>query len=92
MTRKKSVAITLPASLTIANVEALHEQLQAPEYEKKVQFDASNVEVVDTAGLQLLLAVQRRLSANGGIIDWKAGSDALGQAIKAAGLQDVIVT
>ncbi|OZG75287.1 hypothetical protein BTA51_02570 [Hahella sp. CCB-MM4] len=91
MSRSKNTPLKLPANLTIANIEALHEQLKAKEFEKKLVLDASNVEVVDTAGVQLLLAAQRRLEAGGGLLDWKAGSEVLKQAIKVVGLEDTIV-
>ncbi len=91
MRRKKAMPLKLPASLTIAGIEALHEQLKAPEFEKKLVLDASDVEVVDTAGLQLILAAQRRLESAGGQLEWEVGNDALKQAVKMIGLEDTIV-
>ncbi len=91
MTRKKNPPIKLPASLTISTVEPLHQLLQQPGYEKNLQLDAGGVEVVDTAGLQLILAAQQRLEENGGTIEWSAGSDSLNQAIKTVGLDKYLI-
>ena len=91
MSRKKGNIVKLPSSLTISAVEALHQQLQPPAFEKGLQLDASEVEVVDTAGLQLLLAAQQRLEVNGGTIEWVAGKDILSQALKTVGLDEFLV-
>ncbi|HEY7773499.1 MAG TPA: STAS domain-containing protein [Marinagarivorans sp.] len=57
----QSVELELPEILTVAHVQALHEQLEAlidDENNDSIVAHAKSVRRVDTAGLQLLLAAK----------------------------------
>ncbi len=65
------VELNLPENLTIAHVQALHEQLEALVDDQKndhIIAHASGVKRVDTAGLQLLLVAKQ--AANERQISW----------------------
>lgn len=80
--------IVLPENMTIAAVEELHSVLASPQFEQRLKIDASGVKLIDMAGLQLLLAAQKRLSGHGGCIEWLGMSSAVKEAIAILGLTE----
>lgn len=80
-------AVALPAQLDIANAGELKQLLtdafatQAP-----LQLDASAVERVDTAGMQLLLAFCSTAQAQGRPAEWKKTSPQLHDAARLLGM------
>lgn len=78
--------LTLPAHLDIAHAGELKQTLDAALAAKPpVILDATAVELVDTAGLQLLLAFRRARAA-----DWRNPSSALCDAAALAGLSGAL--
>lgn len=55
-----TVKLELPERLQAAVLDELVSRVQALDAEEAIEVDASKVERVDTAGLQLLLVLQRR--------------------------------
>lgn len=83
----------LPENLTIANVQGLHEQLEALVGEKdfdKVVLQAEYVQRADTAGIQLLLAFVHATKERQIEIDWDQPSEKLCSAAKVLGLDSVL--
>ena len=86
--------LTLPAELTIytarptrdAWIEALASDDDAP-----LHADAAGVTEIDSAGLQLLLSLQRTLAINGRTLTLDGLSDALRGACTRAGLDHVLL-
>ncbi|VUD56412.1 hypothetical protein TDB9533_02067 [Thalassocella blandensis] len=84
-----SVDFHLPQNLTIANVQGLHDQLEALVGEQdcdKVTLQAEDVQRADTAGIQLLLAFVHASKERQIAVDWKEPSDKLRAAAKVLGL------
>ena len=80
---KGATTIRLPADCRMAELPALREQcLAAP----SSTLDASAVERVDTAALQLLVAFHRDALARGGKITWAGVSTPLREAAERLGL------
>lgn len=79
----------LPDTINIAAVEGLYEQLSAEELEHGLALEAGAVQSIDTAGVQLLLALQKRLQNNGGEIDWLSVSPAITEAFESIGLNPI---
>ena len=71
----------LPACLTIREVTAARRQLQRALAAGATAIDASAIALIDTAGLQLLLA-----AGNGGRLRYTAPSKALREAAQQLGL------
>jgi anti-anti-sigma regulatory factor len=82
--------VVLPANCNIAQVEQLYELFSSAAGAGRVKIDASQVATADTAGLQLLLAVQKRLGGHGGSIEWIGLSDVLKKAAMDLGLPDLV--
>lgn len=76
----------LPESLNIAAAEAPYEQLSDSGYEQRIELDGSEVQLIDTAGIQLLLVLQKRIAHHGGAIVWNGVSDALRKSFDSIGL------
>ena len=84
-----SVTVELPDNLTIANVEALHEQLDTYALASQdVVLNASSVERVDTAGLQTLYAFHQALKAHGANMSWADASSVLVEAAQCLGMKE----
>ncbi|MFB9887571.1 STAS domain-containing protein [Balneatrix alpica] len=80
--------LQLETVANIAQAEALHELLSSwLEAGVEVRVDASQVERVDTAILQLLLNCQRALNRQGGRILWSGCSEAFIASAMMLGLQ-----
>ena len=77
---------SLGPQLTIHQVRAAHEQLQVAAGAGSASIDVSNLESVDTAGLQLLLAASRGGIGDLGIVLSGGGNAALREAQQSLGL------
>ena len=76
-------------ALTIAQAVEFHQKLKtAMDEGSTIELDASGVEKVDTAGLQLVVGLQRELDKVGGKLVWKQPSDVVKQAAVTLGLAD----
>ena len=83
----KEASVKCGEALTIANAADLHAQLsKALEESSVIELVADSVEKVDTAGLQLLVALSRELEKVDGKMVWKEPSDVLLQAATTLGL------
>ncbi|UJJ50158.1 MULTISPECIES: STAS domain-containing protein [Rhodanobacter] len=86
-----AAAVVLPADCRIAAQAALKTQLLgALEHGASVVLDASQVERVDTAALQLLVLLRRELQARGGALDWRGASEAFNEAAGLLGLARIL--
>lgn len=75
-----TIEFNLPENLTVAHVQALHEQLEAlvdDQANDHILVHASGVKRVDTAGLQLLLVAKKAASERRITWVWDAPSDVL---------------
>lgn len=70
--RNEPTRVQLPARLQINNLDALYAELCGLVTSKKphVVFDAGDISLVDSAGVQLLVAFFRSFQAGGGKIEW----------------------
>ena len=74
----KEMVIELDAVLKIADVKTLSERLdKALEAKRDYVLNASQVETLDTATLQLLVAFVRQIRCQGTAVRWEATSAAL---------------
>lgn len=94
-----SPALVLPAELTIYNVGELHPQwlawfseVTASGVEGVAEVQAGAVELVDAAGLQLLLSLHRALSIHGRRHRITGASNALAAGCAGLGLADWLQT
>jgi len=80
--------IQLPSHFTIRQVERVHRQCEdALKGIGNLRIDASEVSKVDTAGLQLLMALKFELDGQHCAIDWIAVTDELRGAANFFGMQ-----
>ncbi len=84
--------VVLPEYCNMAQVENLHGLLSGAVRAGRLKIDASQVRTADTAGVQLLLAMQKRLAGEGGAIEWVGMSDLLRQAATDLGLADLVAS
>lgn len=85
------ITIDCGEALTIANVASLHAQFVAAlEKTSSIEVNAAKVEKVDTAGLQLLVAVNHELHKSDNSLIWKSASDVLTESISTCGLSSEI--
>ena len=78
--------VRLPASFTIRAVREFKSQLSSLDAAGAFDVDASDNSEIDTAGLQLLLAIRREVVGQGGELRWIAPSDLLRASARALGL------
>jgi anti-anti-sigma factor len=84
-------AVPLPAHIDIANVGELKQLLtNALAAETPLVLDASAVEQVDAAGMQLLLAFCRNAQTHGRSTGWKTISPRLHDAARLLGMADAL--
>ncbi|MBK8971171.1 MAG: STAS domain-containing protein [Hahellaceae bacterium] len=83
-------AFVLPEQCNISAVENLYERLRDEQYAERIKLDGSHVTAADTAGVQLLVALQKRVAGHGGAIEWVAVSDALKRAATDLGLAELV--
>jgi len=86
----KARAVKLDADLRIGGATAVFEALRAAarKPEKSVALDGSEVEKVDAAGLQALLAGRHALTKAGKKVLWSGASAQLSAAATLLGLND----
>jgi phospholipid transport system transporter-binding protein len=81
-------AVRLPASTSVRECAALKEQLLLHvEFPDSVLIDLSDVELIDTAALQLLFAFSRERTAKGLSTIWQGHGPTFRNAATAVGLQ-----
>lgn len=84
-------ALTLEASCTLRDaVDMQFQLLTAPGGSKQTDIDGSQVEKIDTAGLQLLVAFAQLSRKAGKPLNWCGVSDALARASQSLGLDEVL--
>jgi anti-anti-sigma regulatory factor len=86
----KARAVKLDADLRVGGAAAVFEALRAAarKPEKSVALDGSEVEKVDAAGLQALLAGRQALAEAGKNVTWSATSAQLSAAATLLGLNE----
>ena len=83
-----SEPVVLDEDIELADAGALHEQLKKVAQTKcSVVLDGSQVKVVDTAILQLLVTLNREAQQNGSRVSWQQPSDTLCKAAALLGLE-----
>lgn len=83
--------LDLPANLTIATAEALHEKMEPLLIDDQdIAINGGEVERVDTAGLQLLLAFKNALVKRNMNFTWNTPSSHLVEAATQIGLQQLL--
>ncbi len=83
--------VTLAADCTLEQAPGIKANLVAAlEQGSKVRLDASAVQEVDTAALQLLCAFARTAMANGLNVEWQAPSPAFRDAAGRLGIADYV--
>ncbi|MEY3018608.1 MAG: hypothetical protein RL336_1743 [Pseudomonadota bacterium] len=88
--KKSHVPFVLPAALTIAEVEGLHDALQAMISSDHPCLDASEVERIDTAAIQQILAFSKALQNTNTSLAWHACSDVFIASVEQIGLKDAL--
>ena len=84
----KPVTVDLPENLTIANAEALYNELDAHSSgSQDVILNAQEVARADTAGLQLLYLFQQTLQQHQASVLWQSPSTALLEASEQLGMK-----
>ncbi len=80
--------VRLPSSVGVRECPALKQQLlELLDFVDAVLVDATDVELIDTAALQLLFAFGRERNANGLSTIWRGDSPAFRNAATAMGLR-----
>lgn len=85
--------LKLPENLTIANVNTLHEQMEAlinRQENDTILVHGQSVARADTAGVQLLLALVNSARERSIGLSWKSPSAALCEAVATLGLDNII--
>jgi anti-anti-sigma regulatory factor len=82
--------IGIPADCRIADVGSLQQQLRAALDAPQIVLDASGVERVDTAALQLLVVFQREAARRGKQMNWAGVSAPLHDAASQLGLAQTL--
>lgn len=85
-------SITLPTSLTIQSASSDHKELseRISHIEAPVQIDAGAVEEIDTAGMQLLLALVTELNTQSLKAEWQSPSEVLIQTAAILGMSEAL--
>lgn len=78
--------IILGASLTIREAETAYGLLNEINPANPWQLDTSALVALDTAGIQLLLALDKRLRQAGGALEWREPPPLVTQALKDLGI------
>lgn len=85
-----AAVLVLPADLRIADLGAVQSNLKSLFASVEVALDASGVERVDTAALQLLVAFRREAKARGMAPAWRNVSTVLREAASLLGLTNAL--
>jgi ABC-type transporter Mla MlaB component len=84
-------ALALGEQLVIGEVGTLHGQaLEAFDAGAALRVDCSRVERADTAGVQLLVAMQREAARRGTALEWLDPTPALRDAVRCLALDDTL--
>ncbi|WP_036231965.1 STAS domain-containing protein [Marinobacterium litorale] len=84
-----AISIELPSELCISEVESLKLQLlEALSQAEDVDLDGAGVERIDTAGIQLLVALSKLVETQGGCMQWRQASSTLVEAASELGAGD----
>lgn len=85
-------SITLPSTLTIQSVSTDHKALceRISTIEAPVTIEAAAVEEIDTAGMQLLLALVNELNSQSIKTQWQSPSDVLIQTAATLGMSEAL--
>jgi len=83
----------LPSQLTIAQVEECKaELLTFIDANESVALNSSNVEKIDTVGIQLLLAVVTYIAAQNKELTWQCKSVVIQNVVQQLGLKEALLT
>lgn len=82
--------LLLPVDCRMAAQAALKAELLGALKPGAIALDATQVERVDTAALQLLVLFRRELDKQGGTLHWHGTSDALNEAAGLLGLAQLL--
>jgi ABC-type transporter Mla MlaB component len=80
----------LPERLLIQDVRAFAEHVRAAFGSGALRIDSTQLDQIDTAGLQLLLAARRAAAEQGLAFEWMNASAYLSARARAAGLNDAL--
>ena len=85
-------SIPLPTTLTIQSVAADHAQFceLIKSVESPVTIDASSVEEIDTAGMQLVLSLVNQLHSQSLETQWQSPTEVLLQTADVLGMSDAL--
>jgi len=83
---------TLPEQLTIAYVDDCKTSLLAEiQHQDIIEFDDSNVQCIDTVGVQLLLATVNYIKSQNKQLIWQSQSQVIKEGVKQLGLNDAVL-
>ena len=86
-------SVLLPSQLTIRQIEQVYRQCDnALKGAGTLRIDASAVSKVDTAGMQLLIALKTEMDSQHSAIEWLAINDELRNVARFMGLQALFET
>lgn len=88
-----SIEISLPESLTIHQIDENYSQLleKLSVSEESITLDGSNVESIDTSGLQALIVLIRTAQESDKQIQWQNASDVLKESAQKVGLSEALL-
>jgi len=83
--------IRLPSQFTIRNIEEAYQRCeQALSDSGVLRIDASEVSKIDTAGMQVLLALKKELATQHLALEWVAVNDVVKDAATMLGIRDLL--
>ena len=83
--------ITFDPEMTIRHIEGIYKGMPINELkDQSVTVDLSEVIQIDSAGLQVLLGLKRKMSELGGAIEWQGVSDDVKASAKTLGIEQAI--
>jgi len=85
-----SQTLALPAALVAGDADAVRRQWLDQCPAGSLTVDASQLEAIDTAGLQMLVALRRHVEAGGGHLIVQSAPTVLREAVRLAGLPDAL--
>lgn len=85
-----SSTVALPADCRLAAQAALKARLEEVLPDGDIIIDATGLERVDTAALQLLVLFRRELEQRGGTLSWLGTNDVLAEAAGVLGLEQLL--
>lgn len=87
----KTDTVQCGEALTIANAASIVDQVKSILGETaNINVDAHEVDKVDTAGLQIFIALNREVEKSHGKLTWQSPSEALESAARTLGLSKAI--